>query len=89
MWRPVEIVLRFVAIGILLLLTGTLLKSPAPGGSPYVSALADLTVGTVLAGQGCGYKACQFVHGKIACARTSERENCKAGSGYCESKPCL
>ena len=55
MWRPVEIALRFVAIGILLLLTGALLKPPAPGGSPYVSALADLTVGTVLAGQGCGY----------------------------------
>jgi hypothetical protein len=88
MWTVVEIILRFVAIGILLFLTGTLLKPPASSGSPYLSALADLTFGSVLAGQGCGYKACQFVHGKIACARTTERENCKAGSGYCETKPC-
>jgi hypothetical protein len=88
MWRPLEIVLRFVAIGILLFLTGALLRPPASQGSPYLSALADLTAGTALAGQGCGYKACQFVHGKIACARTGERENCKSGGGYCESKPC-
>jgi hypothetical protein len=52
MWRPLEIVLRFVAIGILLFLTGALLKPPAPQGAPYLSALAGLAAGTALAGQG-------------------------------------
>lgn len=60
--------------------------SVAPG--PYRSALADAFATPAHAASGCGFKACQFVHGRIACARTTSAENCKSFSGACETKPC-
>jgi len=83
---PIEIALRFIALAILLAVTSILLAPPDDGLSPYLSGLADLSPDAALAA-GCQNKTCQFVHGRIACARSTEAMNCKA-VGTCESKPC-
>jgi hypothetical protein len=85
---PVDLVLRFFAIAVLLVITSILLAPQGGALSPYISALTDLAPDAALAA-GCQSKTCQSVNGKIACAKSAETSNCKAGPGFCEAKPCI
>ncbi|MGH9798403.1 MAG: hypothetical protein ACRD5D_09655 [Candidatus Polarisedimenticolia bacterium] len=78
--------LMMAAALVALVLVSAAPDSGTPG--PYRSALADAVATPAYAAQGCGFKACQFVHGRIACGKTTSAENCKSFSGACETKPC-
>jgi hypothetical protein len=74
-----------VAAGLVLSLLGT----PSPARTPYLSALSGFAVGQVYAAAYCNNKAC--VGGSrynISCGNVDNYHCAKYGRGLCSNNPC-
>ena len=87
MRRPFRFAFRLLLVAAALAAVPIASAVLGPARTPYLSALSDLSAGTVYAA-GCQHKACFFIGGRSKCASTTEATNCKSGTGFCESKPC-
>lgn len=86
MRRPLRMALRFMAIVAALTLIAAIFAPSRPDSSPYVSAFADLTVGSALAQTTCHKRVCN--RGGTKCNKVTRLQNCVLGVGTCTNVDC-
>lgn len=86
MRRSIRYAVRFMAI-VAVAVTLSLLLSPSGGaGSPYVSALSELAVGSLMAKPSpCNFSWCGTTG--ISCTK-AKQVNCKVTGGVCSAVAC-
>ena len=84
MRRTTRFALRFLLIVAALALISSLVTSPGPRSSPYLSALSDLAVPQAYAAKKtCNYKACGGSRYSEACNPTTFASSCTNSKGFC------
>jgi len=80
---------RFLLVVAVVSLIPTLVTSPGPQSTPYLSALSDLAVPQAYAAKKtCNYKACGGSRYNEACNPTSYASNCTTYKGFCIISNC-
>jgi len=88
MTRFTRLTLRAAALFALLLGLRLAAGAPAPGDSPYLSALSDITAGDALATPYCNEKTCAKEPGRgPACVKSGPGVTCTIKTG-CFSTTC-
>jgi len=87
MSKPVKHFVQFMALMAALTLIPAALAPSTSTDTPYVSALADLTVSPVLAAK-CVNKTCDFSNPDRARCVQSHGNKCAAQGQRCVSGPC-
>jgi hypothetical protein len=87
MRNPLRFTLRFLVIVAVIAALPALLGPASPGGSPYLSALSNLSTGSVIASTHCPDKVCSSFSGP--CAKAAGY-TCAGGGGFgqCFTKAC-
>jgi len=90
MTRSLRFALRF-ALVLAVLAALQLVSGTSPrGGSPYLSALSDVTGGAAIAAPGCNTKYCAKEPGRRTptCHQATAAYNCSAAGNVCTITPC-
>ena len=90
MARSLRFVIRF-ALLLAVLAALQIVSGRFPGdGSPYLSALSDVTGGAAIAAPGCNTKYCAKEPGRRTptCHQSTSPYNCSAAGNVCTVTPC-